>query len=679
MTVTDADVDAPVLTLPVGISAPATGPDGAAVTWNATAADAVDGAVDVECTPAPGTFPLGDTEVTCTAVDAAGNEATGSFTVTVADVTPPVLTLPADIVTPATTTTGATVTFTATAVDAVDGAVPVHCSPTPVEFPLGDTTVSCSAVDAAGNVANGAFVVTVAFTDLTPPVLALPTGIAAPAADATGADVTWTATAVDDVDGALPVACIPAAGRFPLGDTQVTCTAVDAAGNEATGSFVVSVTDQSPPVLSVPTSLTVDAEDLGGAAVGWSATAVDVVDGVVPVMCTPGPGRFPLGDTEVTCTAVDAAGNEATGSFTVTVNDAELFGAVRIAAGATHSCALMVDTTVRCWGDNFYGQLGSGTTGGTNHSPLTVTGLTGATDITTGPTHSCAVLTNGTARCWGSNEYGQLGTGSASPSYSGAPVTVTGLTGATAISTGRSHTCALLADGTARCWGLNSGQLGTGTTGGRIYTPATVTGLTGATNITTGHSHSCAVLTDGTARCWGYNLGGQLGNGTNTDTTTPTPVTALTGATNISGGTSHTCALLHQHQPPRHRRRDRLSAGDRSARRRSRAGEGDPQRHPGAGADGPRRRGLESDLAAQLGRDQRLHDRHPEAGRRRRVEAVGEAPAVVGDRHVELAAVAAQLHHDVDGIRRVGLVGHGVLHDVLEELGEHDRHRGRRR
>ena len=153
--------------MPANIVAEATGPSGAAVTYSGkSATDLVDGSVPVTCLPASGsTFPLGVNTVTCTATDAAGNPGSNSFTITVQDTTPPVVTVPADITVKATSPSGAVVTFTASAADLVDGPVTVTCLPTSGStFPIGTTTVICSATDSHNNSASKTFNITVQYT-----------------------------------------------------------------------------------------------------------------------------------------------------------------------------------------------------------------------------------------------------------------------------------------------------------------------------------------------------------------------------------------------------------------------------------------------------------------------------------------------------------------------------------
>ena len=183
------------------------------------------------------------------AIDAASNvgpDATRSWTV---DTTPPTLTVPANITAEATSASGAVVAFTVSASDAVDPSPTVTCSPASGQtFPLGVTTVNCTAKDAAGNTAGKSFTVTV--SNKTPPTLHLPANITAEATSASGAAVTFTATATDLLGASVPVTCTPASGStFPLGATTDNCSATDTAGNTAGGSFTVTVADTTPPTI----------------------------------------------------------------------------------------------------------------------------------------------------------------------------------------------------------------------------------------------------------------------------------------------------------------------------------------------------------------------------------------------------------------------------------------------
>jgi hypothetical protein len=158
------DTTAPMVSVPASVTAEATSPAGATVTFSATATDNVDGPTPAQCVPISGsTFALGaPTTITCTATDAAGNMGSASFTVTVVDTTPPVLTVPANITANATSAAGAAATFVASAADLVDGATPTLCTPASGStFGIGATTVTCTSTDSRANTGSRAFTVTV--------------------------------------------------------------------------------------------------------------------------------------------------------------------------------------------------------------------------------------------------------------------------------------------------------------------------------------------------------------------------------------------------------------------------------------------------------------------------------------------------------------------------------------
>jgi alpha-tubulin suppressor-like RCC1 family protein len=248
-------------------------------------------------------------------------------------------------------------------------------------------------------------------------------------------------------------------------------------------------------------------------------------------------------------------------------------GINNIRAGETHTCALLSTGDMRCWGNSTFGQLGYGnnqsvgasTAAGTlypyPYSAGDVPLMGKATKIAVGQNHTCALLDSGFVRCWGKNEFGQLGLNSKQNVGDADKITNFGYVNlggiATAITAGYNHTCALLETGNVRCWGHNaSGQLGYSHTQnvgddepvykfGDVEVGATVK------DIVAGGNHTCAITTTNKVRCWGYNGHGQLGLGTTTnvgDTQKPSAVADvnLGGGVplQISLGGNHTCALL---------------------------------------------------------------------------------------------------------------------------------------
>jgi alpha-tubulin suppressor-like RCC1 family protein len=228
---------------------------------------------------------------------------------------------------------------------------------------------------------------------------------------------------------------------------------------------------------------------------------------------------------------------------------------VAISVGLNHTCALLANGTAWCWGSNIDGALGNGQQGFGIQSevPIQVASLgNNVAQISAGGEFTCALLRTGAVECWGANFIGQVGSGTfndqpGDPIGIPTPTPVVGLgSGVIQISAGGFHACAISVGGSLSCWGADTiGQLGDGkTTVSRSAVPVSVLSLGGtARQVTAGSDHTCAVLVNGSLRCWGDNTQGDLGNGNDTFSPLPVSVVNLSNVSAASAGFAHTCAL----------------------------------------------------------------------------------------------------------------------------------------
>jgi alpha-tubulin suppressor-like RCC1 family protein len=188
-----------------------------------------------------------------------------------------------------------------------------------------------------------------------------------------------------------------------------------------------------------------------------------------------------------------------------------LTDAVQLTAGVWSTCARLRDATLRCWGSNQQWQVGDGTMVDHRETPVAVVGVSGVIQVETGGFTTCALMADRTVQCWGYNYNGELGDGTTVWARV-APSVVVGLTGVRELVGGDDHMCAVLLDATARCWGDNSrGALGNGSFVDSNV-PVAVAGLRDVRSMSADLGHTCASLENGTAWCWGWNFYGQLGN-----------------------------------------------------------------------------------------------------------------------------------------------------------------------
>jgi hypothetical protein len=332
----EGDKIPPVLRLTANSPVEATGPM-TPVIITATATDNEDTAPAINCgaivpNQAHG-FPVGSTTVTCRATDDAGLFHDQNIIVVVQDTTPPVVSVPDRVNADAVNEAAVQVSFTASGTDVASSSVAWNCAPqSGTMFPVGATTVTCTATDSAGLTASKSFPVVVTFVDTIPPAVTLAAPATVAAASPAGAVVSYTVTVFDaGTPGAAPQCSHASGSVFPPGPTQITCTATDAAELTGSSSVIVTVEPNTvAPVVAPPANITVAATSAAGAVVAFAASATDDLQGSLPAACLPQSGSgFPIGVTPVTCSATDAFGNTGAASFTVTVTNVTTPGEMR--------------------------------------------------------------------------------------------------------------------------------------------------------------------------------------------------------------------------------------------------------------------------------------------------------------------------------------------------------------
>lgn len=229
-----------------------------------------------------------------------------------------------------------------------------------------------------------------------------------------------------------------------------------------------------------------------------------------------------------------------------------LAGVQSIAAGYSDTCAISAaDKSLRCWGYDYDGQLGDADADGNgcsqcetfNSAPKLIAGLPAVSAVTIADMHACALLGDTSVRCWGYNWIGQIGAGPTD--HYRLPSASSVISGVRMVAAYNWRTCVVLSTGGVRCWGdCINGACGDPNLD-TLESPPSKDILTGASAITVGYGHNCALLSSsGEVRCWGQNGSGELGNPIPDFSATPVAVTGITGATAIAAGSNHTCALV---------------------------------------------------------------------------------------------------------------------------------------
>ena len=335
----------------------------------------------------------------------------------------------------------------------------------------------------------------------------------------------------------------------------LTLVALDGAGNDVSGRITATWSSSAPGIATVD-----EAGVVTGVAEGRTVitASFDTLSDAAPLMVLK-----PIVFTGASAGETHTCGTSTEGQvFCWGANDSGQLGvngtghqvapvpvslsfspvtATAVTAGAGHTCALLDDGSGKCWGQNTHGEIGDGTT--SSRSPVTdVAAPVPFSLVTAGGDHTCAIGTDSLAYCWGANDRGQLGDGTNDDRAQ--PTPVSGGLKFLDLDAGRMHTCGVTKSDDAVCWGANDeGQLGDGTTTDRTA-PTTVAGGLGWTRVSAGAQHSCGVTMTGEARCWGWNGRGQLGDGTTTERMTPVAVAGGLTFIQVSAGSAFTCGVI---------------------------------------------------------------------------------------------------------------------------------------
>lgn len=287
---------------------------------------------------------------------------------------------------------------------------------------------------------------------------------------------------------------------------------------QETGTLNVTVTDASGRTIT-------------GATVAWSSSVPEVAQ-------VDAQGRITTGRPGVT--VITATAGAVHDSATVRV--APVWKSVATGTFAGSTCALAVDGSAFCWGNNFFGVLGDGTTE-PGPVPVRVTGIPTLVKLTVGLYTACGLAADGKAYCWGQGRSGELGDGTHDIRGPGAPVVSS--VAFVDVAAGQNHVCARTADGTAYCWGLNDvGQVGSGDTTRSYTTPVAVAGGLKFTRLAVGALHTCGIAASGDAYCWGWNTVSQLGTGTLTNPVfSPARVAGPQRLVDVAPGYTDTCGV----------------------------------------------------------------------------------------------------------------------------------------